>query len=221
MSSTQNRYAGGDTHLRKGGTNIEPATSTVAASFPFELIETILLNLSITDIVVVAANVPKFWRKVIENSKEIWKRLATRYPPVDAHRLVQAKGDMEAGISTPLSFRYTVRNSILFVHRTAAGAEAYIFAPVSDKKPLCVIDPSRTTAEYTKTHRFGYGYMELFDFDGMLVCSVQVSTNKKDIMWLYLTTIYGAAEKQDQPARKRLKTSGLRWDGDSEVMARV
>ena len=220
MRSTSNPDSIGETSLPKECTNVEPATSTVAASFPFELIETILLNLPIRDIVVAAANVPDFWRKVIENSKGIWKRLA-KDPSIDARRLAQVGTVFEVGISTPLSFKYTLRNGILFVHRTADGAEAYIFAPVSEKKPLCVIDPSRTTTEYTKNHRFGYGYMDLFDFDGMLVCSAQVSTNKKDVMWLYLTTIHGAAEEQVQPARKKLKTSGLRWDGDSEVMARV
>ena len=48
---------------------------TAAAYLPFELVENILLRLSVPDLLVAAPYVPDFWRHVIENSKEIWKRI--------------------------------------------------------------------------------------------------------------------------------------------------
>ena len=86
------------------------------------------------------------------------------------------------------------------------GSEAFIFAPISEDKTLSVLDPTRSLVEYTKGSRFGYGYMDLFDCEGRLVCSPQVTTNK-NLLWEYISTFHGSGGSKEYE-KKKVKVDG-------------
>ena len=128
-------------------------TFSVASSFPFELVEAILRYVPVPDLMVAAANVPKFWREVIENSKKIWKRIA-RYSPQDDGSIDRKGRKRAASLAfssgnphLPWNFNYPLLNGILYVHRRTDGAEGFIFAPISEKQTLRVLDPGSKTAK--------------------------------------------------------------------------
>lgn len=182
-----------------------------SSAFPCEIVDAIVEYLTVPELLIFAGNAPTFWRQVIENSSPIWKRIAAypwlEYPKpkVDLRRTRSG----QASSFAPWNFKYPLANGMLFVHRTECGTEAFLFAPLSEQATLRVLDPSKTTAKYNTQTRFGYGYIDLYDFDGNLVCSKQVSQNTKDAMWQYLTTFHGDEEKKhdmegkDEPSVKR------------------
>ena len=187
----------GSNHSYEGSTeenkNVNKSAESVSSSFPFELVETVLAQLSVPDLMVAAANVPKFWRDVIENSKEVWTSIA-RYSIKDT-QIPTKKGRKRSAYTpfgprngAPWTFNYTFSNGILYAVRRSDGVEGFIFAPISEKLTLCVLDPKRKTAKYSVNSRFGYGFIDLYDFEGRLVCSKQVTQNDKDVMQRYLST---------------------------------
>ena len=160
---------------------------------------------------IAAANVPSFWREVIGNSKEIWRSLI-RYPFEDGNSLVNRNANKRLaseafGYDTQKvwTFKYTLTNGILFVHRNTDGAEGFIFAPISEKLPLRVIEPDTKMVNYNMNRRFGYGYIDLRDFEGSLVCSKRISDNVKDVMWRYLRALHGNPEEEKSDSQRRPK----------------
>ena len=219
---------------------------SIASTLPFELVEHILLETGVSDLLMAAAHVPRFWHEVIEQSTGIrsmvTEEFACQIPR--AHR--PNPNRMMAPVARCLTrdmrwmFRSYLTDGALYVDRRCKGrAEEFLFVSAAEERPLCLINPARTIAKYHVSGRFGQGFIECFDFDGELVCSKQVSRKDwpqphMDHLWTYLSRLDPVLEtnakvdaKADADAKAatrkvslRRKLGGLRYDGDSEVMAR-
>lgn len=196
MQTTQRSQQPGESDLNKDNDGNGNKAASIASSYPFELVELVLLHLSVPDLLIAAANLPKFWREVIPNSKEIWKRIA-RYPinepktPTKKSIQLGACATFLADNDHPWMFKYLFSKGMLYVVRRCDGVEGFIFAPFSEKLTLRVADPATKIATYGLNMRHGYGFIDLFDLDGRMICSKLVTDNWKDTLQKYLSTFYG------------------------------
>ena len=110
---------------------------------------------------------------------------------------------------------------------------------MSGELPLRVLNPTTKTAMYSHDARFNYGFMDVFDMEGRLVCSFLVLEDYKDAMQQYLSNSYGTegrkvdetyelrqarkarADPEEHHRTKKARRDEIRWDGDSKIMARA
>lgn len=151
--------------------------SSVAGSLPFELVETILLQLDVPEMLLAAAHLPNFWRSVIENSTYIGQKLR-QYGYLDGTNSI-----MQALLST--TFKYSLPGGMLFVHCDILGNEGLVLASPTDRTGLKVLTPRGKVQRLPGTGRNGRASIKLFDFEGQLLCTKKFVSDGRFVLWQY------------------------------------
>ena len=157
--------------------------SSVAASSPFELVEAILLQLTVPELLIAAANVPRYWRSMIETNPNIVQKLH-RYPYLDGSLSIMT-------VVHSTTFSYPIRNGTLFLHRDRLGNEGIVFASRADKLTIKVLK-TREKIPFqplgVHSERFSY---KIYNFDGKLMCTRVWSTDGRSVLWQYVAARTG------------------------------
>ena len=122
---------------------------SVAASFPYELVETILMQIPLIDLIVISAHLPAFWRSVLQTSTKLSHFLTTTaskrrsifpwLPPYDEDTALRCK--VNEGV-------------LLMCRRSRSGDEGFLLIKDSATGPLLTtLDPTSKTVKYIETPR--------------------------------------------------------------------
>lgn len=131
-----------------------PARPSVAAPFPYELVEEILIQIPLLDLVVISSHLPPFWRAVFESSKELTRFLAkTRSLP-----------GLKTSVWTPqnehLVLRCKVNGGVLLTCRHVdTGDEGFIFIKDATRRRgprTIILDPAGKITQCVTHPRFVY-----------------------------------------------------------------
>lgn len=152
---------------------------SLAASFPFELVETILLQLTVPELLTAAPNVPSFWRRVVERSKNIGQKLRG-YQSIDGLISIVKVLNSE-------TFDYQLPNGMLFVHRDSLGNESIVFPPKADRTKLKVLKTSLRTPHQPSDLQNERCSHTIHDFEGNVFCTKVWLTDGRVVFWRYVS----------------------------------
>jgi hypothetical protein len=174
---------------------------SLALSLPFEMVEAILVHLSAPDLLFAAANVPKRWRDVIENSTEVWRILARHQYDEKTNWAKTRRQTLSIFNQERKTIKCFFLKGMLFAHRDSFGNTGFIFAPGSDNAPLEIPDPRTTSLRYEKKGRIGHWALHLFDLKGNLVCKQEVKDDSKALLGRYFQAIIEDRENMERYLR--------------------
>ena len=191
---------------------------SLALSLPYEMVEAILVYLTVPELLLAAPHLPKLWRDVIGTSRQIWKNIA-RYDYDDNHNVAQNGSGKRplsnldgcyrgAGTST----RCFLLGGQLFIHQDSFGNDGFIFAPGREELPLKILDSKKRILRHRQGLRVAKWSIELYDLDGELVWHEDVTYGSKIAMGRYLLPVFEnhvAESDGDDLRAKRRKRGGM------------
>lgn len=73
-------------------------------------------------------------------------------------------------------------------------SEGFFFVPTASPSTIRILDPAPKNIKYTPGPRFGHGFVDLRDCEGMLAFSKGISTGERDLLFKYVITFYGGED---------------------------
>ncbi len=148
------------------------ATSTIA-SFPFELVENIILNLKITDILHIAAHIPAYWRSVIASSSAIAEHIANEHPLILQFADVGIHNDLFYGL------RITTIDggALILLPEEDENKVGIVLKSSGSDHSVSIVDLDATIESYSlrvSGWRILWTVTKLFDFEGEAVAKYRM-----------------------------------------------
>ena len=169
---------------------------SLTLSLPYEMIEAILVHLSVPELLLAAPNIPKSWRDVIESSRQIWKSIA-RYDYDDEHIIVKKRfrkwprpSSDRLYTDVGVTVRCFLLGGQLFIHHGPLGNDGFIFAPGREELPLKILDPHKSILRSREGVRLDQWSIELYDLDGTLICFQDLKWDSKIVMGRFLRVVH-------------------------------
>ena len=156
-------------------------SESIVETLPYELIETILLLLNISVLIIAASCLPACWRQVIETSTKLRPDIETFFhgPTIpSASDVDDTSAHGSSRFSKPTysrTFVEDIGNHLLYVHRVSDGSRSFI---IKDKREgtLQVLDPTSLEAVVDDRYDEMWDYrsivsVRLYDWQGRVACT--------------------------------------------------